>query len=139
MKLEVYLTFDGNCEEAMNFYKEVFGGEIVGRQRFSENPGMPVPDENKDQILHCRLEFDGNVLMASDNMPGGKTISGSNVSLTLGSRDRARTEKVFNQLAAGGKIGMPLQDTFWNAYFGMVTDKYGFNWMVNCENEQQHE
>jgi PhnB protein len=105
MKLEVYLTFDGNCEEAMNFYKNIFGGEIKGLQRFSENPGMPVPDENKNQILHCRLEFDDNVLMASDNMPGGKTISGTNVSLTLGTRDRDRTEKVFNQLAEREKLG----------------------------------
>jgi len=134
-----YLTFNGNCEEAFNFYKSVFGGEFPYVGRFNEMPptdGMVMPANVGEQIMHMSLPLGkGTVLMGSDTMKGmgGETIVGNNISLSLNAESKEEADKLFNGLSAGGKLTMPMADTFWGAYFGMFTDKFGINWMINFE------
>jgi len=138
--VNVYLTFNGNCRTAFEFYKSVFGGDFQYVGTFSEIPeqeGMPpIPDEMKDQIMHISLPISKEtILMGSD--AGGdwapKLIMGNNFSVSVLTDDKQEAERVFNALAEGGNITMPLSNQFWGAYYGMLTDKYGINWMVNCD------
>ncbi len=135
-----YLNFDGNTEEAFNFYKSVFGGELLGLQRFRDTPhGDQMSAEDKNKIMHVALPLgQGNVLMATDILEsmGQKLNVGNNFSLTINPESEAEAEKYFNSLAAGGTVMMPLEKAFWGAYFGMVTDKFGIQWMVNYEYNQ---
>ena len=134
-----YLTFKGNCKEAFNFYKSIFGGEFMSIDTFGNMPpveGMPpVPEEMKDHIMHVSLPISKEtILMGSDT--GGdwapKLIEGNNFSISVSTENMEETDRIFNALAEGGKITMPLEKTFWNAYFGSLTDKFGINWMVDC-------
>jgi PhnB protein len=136
MQLEPYLFFSGNCEEALNFYKDVFGGQIEGLSRWSEMPkdagGPPVTPETANKVMHASFKSPGVSFMASDASPG-KTYGEGSISLSLGTNDVAEAERVFNALAAGGNVEMPMADTFWGAKFGMLSDKYGIDWMINCQ------
>jgi len=137
-----YLAFNGNCEEAFNFYKSVFGTEFQNLQRFGDMPSeFPMPDSAKDKILHVALPMDkGSVLMGSDSQSsfGGPEVTcGSNMTVSLATNSEEETKKLFDGLSAGGKVTMPLEKTFWNAYFGMFTDKYGIQWMVNYDLPKQ--
>jgi PhnB protein len=138
MQLEPYLFFSGNCEEALNFYKGVLGGEIQGISRWKEMPndagGPPVTPENENNVMHASFKAPGVSFMASDASPG-KTYGEGPISLSIGTSDVGEAERVFNGLANGGNVEMPLTDTFWGAKFGMLTDKYGIDWMVNCQLE----
>ena len=125
-----FIHFAGNCEEALNFYKSCFGGEISGIQRFSDSP-MPVPETHKYKILYSFFKSDGLSFMASDGPPDYKPAQSDSVSLCIDFNDPKEEEKVFKALSAGGKVTMPLAVQFWGAKFGMLTDKYGFNWMLN--------
>jgi len=126
----VHLTFGGNCEEAINFYKNCFGGEILAKSTYGESP-MPTSDDFKSKIMHIEFKFDNVLVMAADGMPGFSPNISNNIALTIDFTDAREEETVFNKLANGGKVTMPLQDTFWNAKFGMITDKYGISWMLN--------
>ena len=130
--LNPYLTFAGNAEEAINFYKECLGGEIVSMNYFDTAP-MDVPEDYKKKVMHVTLKFEGGLLMASDSMPENKVNVGNNISLSIGLDDLQKADNYFNKLSAGGKVIMEMQDTFWGARFGMLTDRYGINWMINCE------
>ncbi len=132
MKIEVYLTFNGNCEEALNFYATALQGEITHLQRFEDT--MPVAGNWKSKVLHSNLTLaDGTQIMASDSMGADQpVVSGTNFSISLDFETPEHLEKVFQALAKGGTITMPLQNTFWNARFGMLTDQYGVRWMFNC-------
>ena len=132
MKLITYLTFAGNCEEALNFYKETLGGEVLQLSRMGEGQ-MEVPESVKGKVMHARLKIGENVLYMSDNFDPSSVKQGNNVSLSLDMDNLAQTESLFNKLSAGGTITQPLQDTFWGARFGMFTDKFGIHWMMNCE------
>jgi PhnB protein len=127
----VYITFNGNCREAMTFYKDCLGGELHIMN--FEGSGMDVPAEAKNNVLHSTLQKDGILLMASDTMPGKPPIVGNNLSISINCESQAQTDAFFNGLVAGGKPTMPLQKTFWGAYFGMLTDKFGINWMFNFD------
>lgn len=135
----IYLTFDGTCEEAFKFYQSVLGGEIPFWGRFGEMPpqeGMPpVSEDTKNRIMHVTLPISAEtVLMGSDSMPGLHTIvQGNNFSVSLNTNSKEEADKLFNGLSAGGTVTMPIQDTFWGAYFGMWTDKFGIHWMVNYD------
>ncbi|MEX2573899.1 MAG: VOC family protein [Balneolaceae bacterium] len=135
--LNPYLNFNGNTEEAFNFYKSVFGGEFLMLQRFKDTPEADnVPENDQDKIMHISLPLgQGNILMATDVLEsaGHDTVSGNNISLALQADSEEEAEKLFNALSEGGKIEMPLDKTFWNAYFGMCTDKFGVQWMVNYD------
>jgi PhnB protein len=136
MELHPYLFFTGNCEEALNFYKGIFGGEIAGIMRWSEMPkdagGPPVAPENANKVMHARFESPAVSFMAGDAGPG-KTYGEGPISLSLGTTDPAEAQRVFDALSAGGNVEMPLADMFWGAKFGMFTDKFGIDWMINCQ------
>jgi PhnB protein len=125
-----YLNFNGNCREAVEFYKSCLNGEIVSMQTFGDVPGSEGP---KDKILHTVFKAGSVFFMASDCPPGVSVQFGNNIILNIDFEDTSSQEKAFNKLAAGGKITMPLQDTFWGARFGMLVDKFGISWMTNCE------
>ena len=131
-----YLNFNGNCEEAMEFYRSVFGGEFSTFSRFSDmDTGMPVAEEEKSHILHASLPIGGHyVLMASDcpSSFGGVT-HGTGFSVSVGADSEEEATRILNGLSAGGKVTMPLQKTFWGAFFGMWVDKFGVSWMVNYD------
>ena len=137
MQLEPYLFFaDGKCEEALNFYKGVFKGEIGELSRWKEMPkdagGPPVTPGTENRVMHASFRAPGVSFMASDASPG-KTYGEGPMSLSLGTTDVAEAERVFKNLADGGSVEMPLADMFWGAKFGMLTDKYGIDWMINCQ------
>lgn len=135
-----YLNFDSKCEEAFNFYKSVFGGEFLTLSRFSEMPPehQGSPDEAK-LIMHVALPIgQHSILMGSDRPPSfGPGTVGDNTYVAIAPDSREEAEKLFNGLAAGGNVTMPLANAFWGAYFGMLVDKYGIQWMVNYMEGQQ--
>jgi PhnB protein len=134
MRLNAYLHFGGNAEEALNFYKNILKGNIFSITRYGESP-MPVDEDWKNKIMHARLEFDDSLLFISDG-PKGYSSSHGNISLSLETSNVQHGEDVFNKLAEGGQVVMPMADQFWGARFGMTTDKYGIMWMVNCEQKK---
>ena len=137
MELAPYIMFDSNCEEALNFYAKAMDGKIVDIMRFGDMPGEnPMSDADKKKVMHSNFEAGKIKFMASDN-PMGTSGQGGLVHLSLHFEDGDRQEKVFNALAEGGKVTMPLQDTFWGARFGMLQDKYGVNWMFNHDKPRQ--
>lgn len=129
--INTYLTFNGNCREAMGFYANCLGAELH-MMKFSESP-MNVPEEAKDRIIHARLKKGEAVLMASDTMPGMPFQQGTNFSVALGCDSVQECEQAFAAFARNGKVTMPLQETFWALRFGMITDQFGINWMFNLE------
>ncbi len=138
-----YLIFNGNCEEAFLFYKTVFGGEFPYIGKFKDMPsGENTPqlsEEEGNRIMHVCLPIGGAVLMGSDsNSASGDVVFGGNMSISVNVQSTEEADRIFNGLSAGGNAYMPMSDTFWGAYFGMFTDKFGINWMVNFDkNEKQ--
>jgi PhnB protein len=133
-----YLTFSGNCEEAFLHYKSVFGGEFRQIMKFGDAPPMPgmeLPEEVKHQIMHVSLPISKEtILMGSDANPRMGTVTvGQHLSISVLAETKAEADRIFSGLAAGGKITMPIGDTFWGAYFGMLVDRFGFIWMVNFD------
>lgn len=135
MSLSTYLTFDGNCREAFEFYRSVFGTEFVVLTTFAEAPGdMEVPDAHRDKVMHVTLPIGSSVLMGSDNDPSGPpVVVGNNFSISVDTEGRQESDDLIGKLSAGGTVSMPMQETFWGSYFGMCTDKFGVNWMVSCD------
>lgn len=132
MQLNPYLHFDGKCEEAFNFYKNCFGGEIEAMLPHATAPAEThVPAEWKDKIMHARLAFGDQAIMGCDAPPAYyKKPQGFSASVQVS--DPADAERIFKQLAQDGAIQMPIQETFWAVRFGMVVDRFGIPWMVNC-------
>jgi len=138
-QLNPYLSFKGICEEAFNFYKSVSGSEFLYLGRFKdmpENTDYPIEEYDKERIMHISLPI-GNetVLYGCDTTQAydKSTVSGNNISLSIETDSMNEATRIFNGLSAGGLVTMPLDKTFWDAYFGMFTDKYGINWMVNYD------
>jgi PhnB protein len=141
--INVYLTFNGNCEQAFNFYKSVFGGEFPYIGRYKDMPadgGKPIDPKDADRIMHVSLPISQETtLMGSDT--GGEWASsfkqGNNFSISIlaGSKDEA--DRLFNGLSDGGQVTMPMNNTFWGDYFGMFTDQFGINWMISFPTMQQ--
>ena len=133
MQLNPYLVFNGRCEAAFQFYAECLGGKI---EAMMPHRGTPVEQhvsaESQDKILHARLKVGDGVLMGSDALPGRyEKPKGFSVSLQL--EDPADAERIFRALAEKGTIRMPLEKTFWARRFGMLVDRFGIPWMINCE------
>ena len=127
-----YIAFNGNCEEAMNFYKDSLGGEILFVQHYGESPMQGKAAD--DKVMHCTLKVGDTYIMACDNTSDEYQLNvGNNVSLAIGTDSADAAEKMFENMSNGGKITMPMQVTFWAQRFGMLTDKFGINWMFNCE------
>lgn len=140
----VYLIFNGNCEEAFNFYKSVFGGEFPYIGKFKDMPpgedGKKMSGEDAEKIMHVSLPIgNGTMIMGSDT--GGEWSShykqGNNFSISISADSKDQADQIFNALSAGGQVTMPMNKTFWGDYFGMLTDKFGINWMMSF-NENQH-
>ena len=133
MQLNPYLLFNGQCEAAFKFYAQVLGGKIDGMLTHAGTPAeQQVPAEWRDKILHARLTVGDEVLMASDAPPDHyEPPKGFSVSIQV--KDKADAERIFNALAENGKVQMPFQQTFWSVGFGMLVDRFGIPWMVNCE------
>ena len=132
MKLHPYLNFAGNAEEVLNFYKDALGGEVVMISRYGESP-MPSDEDWKQKIMHARLQFgDDNLIMISDTMKGNSISTHGNIQLSIGLDDEEKTKQIFDNLADGGKVTMPLAKQFWGDLFGMLQDKFGISWMLNC-------
>ena len=139
--IHIYLNFNGNCEEAFNFYKTVIGGEFNYIGRFGEMPeseGITVPEADKNKIMHVSLPMGNSILMGSDT--GGEWaptfVQGNNFSISIAAESKQEAEKLFNSLAKGGKITMPLTKTFWSELYGMLTDKFGVSWMVSFDEKK---
>lgn len=139
-----YLTFEGNCEEAFEFYKSVFGGEFTYIGKFKDmppSPEFPISEADKEKVMHVSLPIsDDTHLYGSDTSAafGAKHIVGTNISISINSKTVEEATRLFMGLSAGGSVTMPLNKTFWGAFFGMFTDKFGIHWQVNCAlNEHQ--
>ena len=137
--INTYLNFNGNTEEAFNFYKSVFGGEFKMLQRLKDTPDSDkIAANEQNLIMHVALPIGNNVLMGTDvpsSMP--QVVFGTNSSISIEAANKEEAEKLFNGLSAGGVVGMPLQQMFWGALFGFFTDKFGVQWMVNYNENQQ--
>lgn len=131
MHIHPYLDFNGRCEEAVEFYKQVLGAELEGLMRFKENPDPhPITPGTENKVLHCSLKIGDSLLMASDGRctEGGPKFAGIILTLMPDSEDEA--QRHFQALAAGGQIHVPLAKTFFSPSFGMLADKFGVNWMI---------
>ena len=129
-----YLMFDGTADEAIKLYQSALGAKVDSIQRFGDVPGQGPPDpKSKDRVIHAQLHLGEGIVMISDSMPGTPIDSGGSVHVTLDYTDAAEMTRQFEALSAGGQVTMALQDTFWGAKFGTLTDRYGIRWMFNCD------
>jgi PhnB protein len=132
-QLDPYLTFGGNCADAMRFYERTLDGKVEMMMTFADSPMKEqVPPDAATRVMHARLRLGDRVVMASDSMPGQPWEGIRNVHLALMFDDVAEGRRVFDALAAGGQVTMPLQKTFFAEGFGMLVDRYGVPWMVNA-------
>jgi PhnB protein len=133
MHVNAYLTFDGNCRAAFSYYEKVLGGTIVA---MLPHKGSPMeghcPPEWQDKIMHARMTIGDTVLMASDAPPEHQAPR-KGFSVNINAATAAEADRVFSALAEGGTVQMPIQETFWAHRFGMLVDRFGTPWMVNCE------
>lgn len=131
--IEPYLFFGGRCEEALEFYRTAVGAEIQMMMRFKESPSpMPpgsIPPGFEEKVMHASFRIGGSRLMASDGNEAGAKFGGFSLSIAVPSE--AEADRVFAALSEGGKVGMPLSQTFWSPKFGMLTDRFGVDWMVS--------
>lgn len=135
-----YLSFNGNTEEVFEFYRSVFGGEFTSLSRFKDmDPEGAMAASDREKIMHMRLPIGrSSVLMGSDSIESmGLSVAGSNFSIAVSPESEAEATQIFNGLAAGGQVTMPMDYAPWGAFFGMLTDKFGIAWMVNYENRPQ--
>lgn len=138
-----YLDFNGNCEEAFEFYKSVFGGEYTYLSRYKDMPQNPenaLPEELKEKIMYVSLSISAEtVLNGSDTVEqfGRKANFGNNISLMINAPNKAEVDALWAKLSEGGKVTMELMDAFWGDYFGALTDKFGVNWMLICPSENK--
>lgn len=135
--VSTYLNFNRNTEEAFLFYKSVFGGEFFGNgiMRMGDVPQEGLAEADKNLVMHVELRILGSHSLMGTDAPesmGFNLIKGNNVYINLQPDTRAETKRLFNALSTGGEITMPLQDMFWGDYFGSCTDKFGIQWMFNC-------
>lgn len=136
--INVYLTFNGNCEEAFNFYKSVFGGEFAHLGRFGDMPseeGTPsMPKSDASLIMHISLPISKETTLSGSDTGtewGKGFVQGNNFSVSVSAESKEEADSLFLKLVEGGRVVLPLADTFWGSYFGMVTDKFGINWMMS--------
>ena len=143
-RVSAYLNFPRHTEEAFNFYKSIFGGEFEGGiNRFSDIPPMEgapaLPDADKNLVMHICLPILGGFRLMGTDAPesmGFNVKFGNNIYINLEPDTRTETKRLFDALSSGGKVEMELQDMFWGAYYGSCTDKYGVQWMFNCEEKK---
>ena len=134
IQIEPYLFFNGRCEEAIHFYQQSLGAEVQLMMRYRDAPVPPhagsLPPGNEDKVMHATLRIGNSTLMASDGMCEGKPVF-EGFRLSFAVADVAAADRIFTALGAGGSVQMPLAQTFWAPYFGMLTDRFGVGWMVS--------
>jgi len=130
MMVQPYLSFEGRCEEALEFYKGAVGAKVEAVLRFKDAPpDMPTTPDNKEKVMHSSFRVGDTLVLASDGRCSGKA-SFSGVTLTLNADSNAEAEKLFGALGKGGQVQMPMAETFFAHRFGMLADRFGVNWMV---------
>jgi PhnB protein len=135
MDVNPYLMFNGRCEEALEFYKSAVGASDVHLIRFSEAPpGSSMPGAQPDKVMHASFKLGESAILASDG-PGHGDTRFDGISLSINAASDAEAKKLFDGLAQGGQVRMPLAKTFWTSAFGMLTDKFGVSWMVSVEHK----
>ena len=137
MKFIPYLSFEGNAEEALEFYAEIFNGTISRVMRWNEMPidetTQPIPENYKNKILHSELTIGSNVIYLSDTFPGMKVAYGDSISININPQSEEELRLIFDKLSSGGEVEMPVGEMFWGSVFGSLTDKYGINWSLDYE------
>lgn len=136
MSVDVYINFNGNCREAVEFYAQVFGTERAQFMTFGDAPPQPghvLPENAKHLIMHAQLIIMGSRVMFSDIFPGMPFVVGTNINLSISSTSMDEIKSLFDMLKEGGSIGVDLQETFWSKCFGSVTDKFGLQWLFNYD------
>ena len=134
MALNMHLTFDGNCREAFDLYRSVFGGEFTELQTYANGPPeLSAVDGAEDLLMHVSLPMGASILLGADRSPesGPTLVLGNNFSISVEAESREHCDEVFAKLSAGGRVTGPLEDMFWGAYFGSCTDRFGISWMIH--------
>jgi len=139
--VNAYINFQGNCEEAFNYYRAVFGSEFTMLSRFSEMPtqdGMELSEKDMNKIMHVSMPIgEETMIMGSD--VGGEWAQdlkvGNNITLSITADSKEQADQMFKSLSEGGRVSMPMDITFWGSYFGMCTDKFDINWMISFGEE----
>jgi PhnB protein len=137
MPVNVYVNFNGNCRQAVEFYAQVFGTEKPKINTYGENPPnpeFPLPEEMKNLVMHTQLNIYGSTVMFSDAFPGTPFVAGNNISLAIVSKNMEDIKSLYNKLKEGGIVEVELQETFWSKGYGMLTDKFGIKWQFNHDN-----
>ncbi|CAM4287245.1 VOC family protein [Zobellia nedashkovskayae] len=132
MKTQAYLAFDGNCQEALNFYADSLGAEIKNRQTYADKK-IDVPASYRDRLQHAELKGKGVHFMAYDAAPDTPLTEGTKIHLSIDLNDKNEARELYEKLSSGGRIHHELREREWNALFGRFTDRYGINWMINCD------
>ena len=135
-QLVPYLNFNGQCQEALHFYQSCFENAELSIQTFADTRGEEMPQEIQDKVMHAEFKTDGLFFMASDGKAGGDFILGNNIHLNVQLDSVDEQSVLFEKLSENGSVIMPLQQTFWDARFGMLTDKFGIQWMLNVMKSQ---
>lgn len=137
--INIYLTFDGNCEEAFTFYKSVFGGEFQYIGKYGDMPSqndIPAVNENeKNKIMHITLPISKEtMLMGADNLQTSvPLVMGNNFTISIKMNNKTDADIVFEKLSKGGQVTLPMKETFWGSYYGNITDQFGINWKMNVD------
>jgi PhnB protein len=134
MSMSLFINFNGNCREAVDYYAEVFGSEKSRLLTFGEmpaDPNMPLPEEAKNLVAYVDVKVLDFVLMCSDVFPGTPFVQGNNITICVGTEDIEMIDTLFNKLKEGGTVTMELQETFWSKRYGMLVDKFGIPWMFS--------
>ena len=138
MALEVYINFNGNCREAVEFYSKAFNAPMEKIMTFGDmppNPEYPTPESAKNLVMHTYLMINGSRLMFSDTFPGMPFVEGNNIYITYTGNNEDEIKEIYSKLKEGGSVEMELQQTFWSKCYGMLTDKFGIHWQLSLESE----
>jgi PhnB protein len=135
-QLNPYLNFNGTADKAIKLYESALGAKTESIQRFGDIPGNTPAPEHKDRVIHALLRLGPGIIMISDSQPGSPVTPQGPMFVCVDFDDPSDMGRRFEALSAGGKVTMPLQDTFWGAKFGILTDAYGIQWMFNCTTKQ---
>jgi PhnB protein len=139
-KVNPYISFNGNAEEAFDFYRSVFGGDLETVMRWGDNPQCAqMPETEKNKIMHIAIKIGDSVIMGSDYVggPEGEPYTpGNNFTVALAPESKGEADRLFAGLSAGGKVFMPMTEMFWGGYFGAFADKFGMRWLINQDNRE---
>ncbi len=140
MSFSLFINFDGNCKEAVDFYARVFKTEVEGLMTFGQMPGEPDPhflEEDRDRVMYCSVDIAGTNVMFSD-VPSWMSLErGNDISVVVGLDDADEVRRLYEELKEGGNVNMELQKTFWSELYAMFTDKFGVNWQLSLEEKAE--